>query len=39
MRFATLLLAAAGLASTVNAYWLGDITREKYPIMPCLWFT
>jgi glucan 1,3-beta-glucosidase len=35
MRFATLLLAAAGLASTVDAYWLGDIAREKYPMMPC----
>ena len=31
MRFTTLLLAAAGLASTVNAYWLGDIARENQP--------
>lgn len=27
MHFTALMLAAAGLASTVNAYWLGDIAR------------
>ena len=29
MRFTTLLLAAASMASAVNAYWLGHIPREK----------
>ncbi|KAK0615735.1 pectate lyase superfamily protein-domain-containing protein [Bombardia bombarda] len=28
MRFTSLLLAAAGLASTVSAYWLGDIAHQ-----------
>ncbi|KAK0708067.1 pectate lyase superfamily protein-domain-containing protein [Lasiosphaeris hirsuta] len=30
MRLATLLLAAAGLASTVKAYWLGDIPHRGF---------
>ncbi|KAK1759744.1 hypothetical protein QBC47DRAFT_115380 [Echria macrotheca] len=30
MRFAKLLLAAASLVSTVNAYWLGDIAHQGF---------
>ena len=30
MRFASLLLGAASLAATVNAYWLGDIARKEH---------
>lgn len=31
MRFASALLAAAGLVATVSGHWLGEISREA----PC----
>ena len=29
MRIGALLLAAVGMASAVDAYWMGDIPRKK----------